>query len=185
MIIFSAPSGAGKTTLVRHLLSVLPEQLHFSISATSRSPRPGEIDGIDYFFLPPEVFEKKVQSGAFLEWEEVYPGLRYGTLVDQVEKAWQNGKAVIFDMDVKGGRNLKQRFGDTALAIFVKPPNLAALEERLRQRGTESEGKLQTRLAKAQEEIAQAPHFDHVILNDQLAAAQREALQLVRLFLGL
>lgn len=182
LIIFSAPSGAGKSTIVKRLLQQLP-QLAFSISATSREPRTGEQDGQHYYFLSPEEFQKEIAREAFLEWEEVYPGLYYGTLRAEVERLWEGGKQVIFDIDVVGGLNLKQQFGKNALALFVQPPSLAILEERLRNRGTESEEKLQMRLAKAEQEMATASSFDHIILNDNLEVAVNEALQLVKRFL--
>lgn len=182
LIIFSAPSGAGKSTIVKRLLQQLP-QLAFSISATSREPRTGEQDGQHYYFLSPEEFQNEIAREAFLEWEEVYPGLYYGTLRAEVERLWEGGKQVIFDIDVVGGLNLKQQFGKNALALFVQPPSLAILEERLRNRGTESEEKLQMRLAKAEQEMATASSFDHIILNDNLEVAVNEALQLVKRFL--
>lgn len=182
LIIFSAPSGAGKSTIVKRLLQQLP-QLAFSISATSREPRPGEQEGQHYYFMSPEAFQEEINRDAFLEWEEVYPGLYYGTLRAEVERLWESGKQVVFDIDVVGGLNLKQQFGENALALFVQPPSLAILEERLRNRGTESEEKLQMRLVKAQQEMATAPSFDHVLFNDHLEVAVNEALQMVKKFI--
>ncbi|HBS20177.1 MAG TPA: guanylate kinase, partial [Flavobacteriales bacterium] len=141
-IIFSAPSGAGKTTLVRHLMTKMELSLGFSVSATTRGPREGEVNGKDYHFLPPEDFAEKVKNGAFVEYEEVYEGLSYGTLCSEVEKLWRDGRTPLFDVDVVGGQTLKAVFGDSALSIFVMPPSLFALEDRLRGRGTEDEAAL-------------------------------------------
>lgn len=182
LIIFSAPSGAGKSTIVKRLLQQLP-QLAFSTSATSRAPRAGEQEGQHYYFISAEEFQEEIKRDAFLEWEEVYPGLYYGTLRAEVERLWESGKQVVFDIDVVGGLNLKQQFGENALALFVQPPSLATLEERLRNRGTESEEKLQMRLAKAEQEMATATSFDHILVNDNLEHAVNEALHLVRRFL--
>ncbi len=183
LIIFSAPSGSGKTTLVKHLLHQ-NLGLQFSISATSRAPRSGEVNGRDYYFLPEKDFKERIQKGDFLEWEEVYRGTYYGTLRSEVERIWQNGHHVIFDMDVVGGLNLKKQFGDRALAIFVKPPSLQELEKRLRSRDTETEEKISERLNKAGSEINRAVEFDHILLNNELSTAAKEAESLVRLFLG-
>lgn len=183
LIIFSAPSGSGKTTLVRHLLNQ-DLNLDFSVSATSRSPRGTEKEGKDYYFMSDEAFKAKVANGEFLEWEEVYDGTLYGTLRAEVERIWKEGKHVIFDMDVIGGLNLKKIYGDKALAVFVKPPSVEELEERLRSRKTESEEKIRQRLDKAEREIGRAPEFDHILLNNDLNVAKREAESLVRLFLG-
>lgn len=184
LIIFSAPSGAGKTTLVRYLLSCEELQLAFSISATSRAPRGEEKHGEDYYFLSNEEFVERVHHGDFLEWEEVYSGTKYGTLTAEVERLWEAGKTVIFDIDVVGGLNLKSLYGDRALAVFVMPPSEEELAERLRKRDTESEDKIRQRLAKARKEIGRSDRFDHVLINRDLATAQREAYNLVKLFLG-
>lgn len=184
LIIFSAPSGSGKTTLVRHLLGNDELGLSFSISATSRLPRGEEKDEVDYYFLSEEDFKQKVFDGQFLEWEEVYSGTLYGTLRSEVERIWNEGKTVIFDMDVVGGLNLKSLYGDKALAVFVKPPSIEVLEERLRGRATDSDDKIRQRMAKARKELGRADRFDHVILNNDLDKAQKEATQLVKLFLG-
>lgn len=182
LIIFSAPSGSGKTTLVRHLLSRdLP--LQFSISATSRAPRGQEIDGKDYYYISKAAFQQKIKDGAFLEWEEVYDNCYYGTLLSEVDRIWENGNQVIFDMDVVGGLRLKATFGESALAIFVKPPNLATLEQRLRSRGTDSNYKIKQRLEKARRELQRAPEFDHILINENLEKAKLESEQLVRQFL--
>ncbi|MEQ9424462.1 MAG: guanylate kinase [Cyclobacteriaceae bacterium] len=177
-LIFSAPSGSGKTTIVRHLLKVNPK-LKFSISATTRKPRGNEVDGIDYYFLSSEDFLKR----EFIEKEEVYDGVYYGTLKSEVEKIWANGDTVIFDVDVKGGINLKKHFGENALSVFVKAPNLEAIKERLANRKTESQQELQKRLQKAEFEATFADQFDVVLLNDDLNAALKKAETLVVNFL--
>jgi guanylate kinase len=181
-IIFSAPSGAGKTTLVRHLMEKLPI-LQFSVSATSRSKREHEIHGKDYFFLTPEQFRAHIQSNDFLEWEEVYPNHYYGTLKSEVERIFEEGKVVIFDVDVVGGLNLKEYFGSEALAVFVKPPSEEELENRLRYRNTETEEKIQLRLAKAKHELAFEDRFDTVIVNENLEIAKGESLEKVKNFI--
>lgn len=183
LIIFSAPSGSGKTTIVRHLLEKLPN-LAFSISATSRAPRGDEKHGEDYYFLSPTEFKNRAANGDFLEWEEVYKGTHYGTLRQEVERLWREGKHVIFDIDVVGGLNLKKQFGNNALAVYVQVPDIDQLEERLRGRGTDSEEKILQRLAKANEEQKLAPEFDVVLLNDNLARAQQEGLEKVREFVA-
>jgi len=183
VIIFSAPSGAGKTTLVRHLLGIESLALSFSISATSRSIRGGEVDGKDYYFLSGIEFEKKIQLGAFLEWEEVYAGTKYGTLISEVERIWKNNKTVIFDVDVVGGLRLKSIFQDSALCLFVQPPSVDALHQRLVARSTESEEKIQQRVAKAEKEMAFANQFDAILVNTDLDIAKKEAVILVSDFL--
>jgi len=184
MIIFSAPSGAGKTTLVRHLLEQEDLELAFSISATSRAPRGQEKHGSDYYFFSNEEFNQKVEDGAFLEWEEVYAGTKYGTLRSEIERLWDLGKNVIFDIDVVGGLNLKSLYGDRALAVFVMPPDEEELENRLRGRGTDSEDKIRQRMAKARKEIGRSDRFDHILLNRDLERAKTEAYNLVKLFVG-
>lgn len=184
LVIFSAPSGAGKTTLVRHLLAQEELKLAFSISATSRQPRGAEIDGKDYYFLSNEDFNQKVQDGAFLEWEEVYSGTKYGTLISEVERIWAEGKTVIFDIDVVGGLNLKSLYGDRALAVFVMPPDEEELERRLRGRQTDSDDKIRQRLAKARKEIGRSDRFDYILWNRELETAKKEAYNLVKVFLG-
>lgn len=184
MIIFSAPSGAGKTTLVRHLLEQEELELAFSISATSRAARGAEVDGKDYYFLSNDDFNTKIEKGAFLEWEEVYAGTKYGTLRSEIERLWDLGKNVIFDIDVVGGLNLKSLYGDRALAVFVMPPDEVELEKRLRGRGTDSEDKIRQRMAKARKEIGRSDRFDHIILNRDLDKAKTEAKSLVKLFVG-
>lgn len=184
LVIFSAPSGSGKTTLVHHLLSNSDLDLAFSISATNRAPRQGEVDGRDYYFLSDKEFNHRVEKGDFLEWEEVYSGSKYGTLRSEVERIWEMGQTVIFDMDVVGALNLKSLYGDRALAIFVMPPTLEILEERLRKRGTDSEDVIRQRLAKARKELGRSDRFDHILVNNDLDKAKREAESLVRLFVG-
>ena len=185
LIIFSAPSGAGKTTLVRHLLEIPALNLAFSVSATSRAKRGYEEDGKDYFFITPEQFRKKIEYGEFLEWEEVYQNQYYGTLKAEVDKLLKAGKNVIFDIDVEGGMNLKKIYGKEALAIFVKPPSIKHLEERLNSRSSEDEESLKTRLDKAVSELEYAPQFDKVLLNDKLEKAKKDAEVFVSDFLGI
>ncbi len=182
VIIMSAPSGAGKTSIVKHVLDYLPE-LRFSTSATTRAMREGEVNGRDYHFLSVEDFRKGIEHDDFLEWEEVYRNQFYGTLKSEIQRIWDEGKTVIFDVDVKGGLNIKKYFGDNALAIFVKPPTVEELENRLRKRGTETEESLRKRVAKAEYELTFAPRFDRVILNDNLDDARAETLQTIREFL--
>ena len=182
-IIFSAPSGAGKTTVVRHLMSNPDLALGFSVSATTRAPREGETDGHDYHFLTVEEFASRLADQAFVEHEEVYEGLSYGTLCSEVERLWAEGRTPLFDVDVVGGQTLKSVFGDSALSIFVMPPSIEALESRLRGRGTEDEASVQKRLGKAAQELEAAPAFDVQLVNDDLETAFAEATQLVSNFL--
>ncbi len=167
VIIFSAPSGAGKTTVVHHLLASRTD-LAFSVSATTREPRSGEQDKKDYYFLTISEFEDKIAREEFVEWEQVYDGLFYGTLKKEVERLWADNKVVLFDVDVAGGINLKKIYGDKALSIFIKPPSLDVLEKRLRARATESEEKLTERNTKARLEMNFERDFDVVLLNDKL-----------------
>ncbi len=183
LFIFSAPSGSGKSTIVQHLMT-LKLGLEFSISATSRNPRKGEIDGREYHFISPWNFRKKIDNKDFLEWEEVYPGQYYGTLRSEVDRIWSQGQHAIFDIDVIGGINLKREFGNKSCAIFVKPPSLEVLEQRLRSRGADDETSLEKRLGKAEYEMSQAPHFDHILVNDSLEHALQNAESLVRGFLN-
>jgi len=182
VIIVSAPSGAGKTSIVKHVLSFLPE-LSFSTSATTRAMREGEVDGHDYHFLTVEAFKMGIEQEKFLEWEEVYANQFYGTLKSEIQRIWDDGKTVIFDVDVKGGLNIKNYFGDKALAIFIEPPSIQELENRLRKRGTETEESLAKRLEKAEYELTFAPQFDIIILNDDLDVARAEMLHVIREFL--
>jgi guanylate kinase len=183
VIIFSAPSGAGKTTIVRHLLGKPEYKLEFSVSACTRPPRPHEVNGKDYFFMSPEEFRSRLQNKEFLEYEEVYTNIFYGTLKSEVERIHDDNKSVIFDVDVKGGLNIKKYFGDNALAVFVKPPSLEVLQQRLLQRSTESEEKLKMRLGKAVYEMKYEQFFDRVLVNDNLDHALAEAEKLVADFL--
>lgn len=182
-IIFSAPSGAGKTTIVHHLLSVRND-LEFSISACSRPRRNRtEVDGVDYYFLSVEDFKKKVANDEFVEWEEVYKDSFYGTLKSEVQRIWDLGKTVIFDVDVVGGKNLKEYFGDDALAIFVMPPSIQHLRDRLKTRDTETEESINIRMAKAEKEMGFSVHFDYILKNDNLEVALKEAEEVVGNFL--
>jgi len=169
-VIFSAPSGAGKTTIVHALLKKIPV-LSFSVSACSRDPRPNEIDGKDYHFLGVAGFQQAILNEELIEWEEVYTNNYYGTLRKEIERFWSEGKTVIFDVDVIGGLNLKKMFGDNALAIFVQPPSIDELEKRLRHRSTETEDKINQRMSKARTELAKATEFDIVLINDNLDQA--------------
>ncbi|QDP85797.1 guanylate kinase [Chryseobacterium sp. SNU WT5] len=182
VIIFSAPSGSGKTTLVKHCLEKF-SQLEFSISCTTRNSRGEEKNGIDYHFINPEEFRTKIAEEAFVEFEEVYIDKYYGTLKSEVERIWAEGKAVIFDVDVKGGISLKKYFGDKALSIFIMPPSVAALELRLIARGTDDLETIKTRVAKANEEIAFKDEFDQIVVNDQLDDAKTEIENLLINFL--
>ncbi|MBI1305291.1 MAG: guanylate kinase [Bacteroidetes bacterium] len=184
LVIFSAPSGSGKTTVVHHLLKVNPK-LSFSVSATTRKQRPGEVDGVDYYFLSREDFQNKISKGEFLEYEEVYQGLYYGTLKSEVERIWSNGNAVIFDVDVVGGLNIKKIYGKQALAIFLRPPSVEVLMERLKRRETEVEHQLQERVGKAQKELKFEKEFDIVLVNNILAHTLAEAESIVQYFLTL
>ena len=182
LVIISAPSGAGKTTIVRHLLAQ-ELNLSFSVSATTRSPRSNERDGVDYYFLTEEEFRKRIARNEFVEWEEVYSGILYGTLRSEVDRLLGEGRNVIFDVDVVGGLDLKEVFREDALAVFVSPPSVEALEQRLRNRSSETEDKIAVRIAKATAEMTFAPKFDVVLVNDHLETALAEAEQLVRSFL--
>nr|WP_319511563.1 guanylate kinase [uncultured Draconibacterium sp.] len=182
LIIFSAPSGAGKTTIVKHLLQQ-GFDLEFSISATSREPRHTETHGKDYYFLSGEEFLAKVENDEFLEWEEVYKGTSYGTLKSEVERIREQGKNVVFDVDVVGGLNIKKYYGDEALAVFVQPPSVEELRNRLVGRSTDSEDKIAMRVAKAEHELSFAKQFDVVIINDKLEDAFVEAERIISEFL--
>lgn len=185
LILFSAPSGSGKTTLVRYILKNFSEFIEFSISATSRPLRGKEENGKDYYYLSEDEFKNKVEKGDFLEWEEVYAGIHYGTLKEEVEKIWRKGKAVIFDIDVEGGLNLKNQFNEDAIAIFVMPPSIKILEERLRLRSTDNNESISRRINKAEKELKTAELFDVFILNENLDEACLKAKTIVADFLKL
>ncbi len=183
VIIFSAPSGSGKTTLVKHCLEVFPE-LAFSISCTTRNPRGAEQNGVDYYFLSPDEFRQKISEEAFVEFEEVYTDKYYGTLKSEVERIWNSGKTVIFDVDVKGGISLKKYFGEKALSIFIMPPSVEELEKRLISRATDDAETIKTRVAKAAQEITYKNEFDKIIINDDLNKAKSEIENRIQEFLN-
>jgi guanylate kinase len=183
LVIVSAPSGAGKTTIVKHLLDS-GLNLSFSVSATTRAKRDNETDGEDYFFLTIQEFRKKIENNDFVEWEEVYKDLLYGTLKSEVERIWAISKNVIFDVDVKGGISLKNKFGTDAIAIFIMPPSVAELENRLIKRASDTSEKIRIRVEKAHDELKFADQFDSVIVNHQLDKAKEETLKIVSSFLG-
>jgi len=178
VIILSAPSGAGKSTVVAHLMKTFPN-LGFSISATSRKPRGEEQNGREYYFLSPELFIKKIEANEFIEYEEVYTNLHYGTLKSEVERIWNQDKIVVFDIDVKGGINLKKLYGNKALSIFIMPPSIDVLKERLLARGTETPESMELRLAKASQEIEYSNKFDTVLINDNLEQCLVKAQEIV------
>jgi guanylate kinase len=182
LLVFSAPSGSGKTTIVRHLLSKKDLNLEFSISAATRDARGEEINGKDYYFMSIEEFKKHIKADDFVEWEEVYRDNFYGTLKSEIERIWALGKNVIFDIDVAGGLRIKKKFPNETLAVFVKPPSIDELKIRLKKRSTESEDKINMRIAKASVELATAPQFDKIIKNYDLDIAKEEAYQLVKEF---
>lgn len=185
MLIVSAPSGSGKSTIVQWLMKEHPElKLYFSISCTSRAPRGTEQNGVEYFFLTPEEFRDKIARNEFLEYEEVYENRFYGTLKQQVERQREAGQNVVFDVDVKGGVNIKKYYGDEALSLFIQPPSVEELRKRLTGRGTDTEEAIRQRLAKAEYELTFAPQFDHIIVNDDLETAKQETLKVVKDFLG-
>ncbi len=183
LIIFSAPSGAGKTTIVHNILKRFSDQIEFSISACTRSMRPNETNGKDYYFMTTEEFKNKIKKNEFAEWEEVYTGQFYGTLKSEIQRIWNSGKHVIFDLDVQGGLNLKRYFGRQAYALFVMPPSLEILELRLKQRQTETPESLARRVAKAKHEIEVADQFDKILVNENLDKACSDAEKLVSEFL--
>ena len=182
-LIFSAPSGSGKSTIVHHILDLHPE-IEFSVSATSRPLRGTEKDGVDYYFLSEADFRSRIAADGFVEYEEVYPGRFYGTLKSEVQRIWDAGHVVIFDVDVKGGVNLKKYFGDNALSVFIQAPSVEELRQRLVSRATDSEEDIEKRVAKAAEEMTYAPKFDVVLINDNLEKAFAEAESLVDKFLS-
>lgn len=183
LVVFSAPSGSGKTTIVKYLLEQEELNLGFSISATSREVRGQEIEGKDYYFISTEDFKNKIDKDEFVEWEEVYANNFYGTLKSEVERIWKSGKHVIFDIDVVGGLRIKRKFPDKTLAVFVQPPSLEVMEERLRNRKTDSEEKIIERVKKAERELKFANDFDAILVNDNLEVAKKEAYQLVSNFI--
>ena len=183
IIIIAAPSGAGKTSIVKYLLKQMPEQLAFSISCTTRSPRAGETDGVEYYFTSVEDFENKISKSELAEWEMVYFGKYYGTPVSELERIWEMGKTPLLDIDVKGGLNVRKRFPDRSLALFIQPPSLEELSRRLHARGTETPESLDARINKATYEMSYKGEFDHIILNADLDQACAETEQLVRNFL--
>lgn len=182
-VIFSAPSGSGKSTIVSHILKLHPE-LKFSVSAASRAPRGDEKNGVAYWFISADEFRKRIADNEFVEYEEVYPGSFYGTLKSEVERIWDNGDAIIFDVDVKGGVNLKKYFGDRALSVFIQAPSVEVLRQRLVSRATDSPEAIERRVAKAAEEMTFADKFDHIIVNDDLQKAYADAERLVSDFLS-
>ena len=182
LIVFSAPSGAGKTSIVKYLIDQKELNLGFSISATSRKNREKEINGKDYYFLSVDDFKSKIKNNAFLEWEEVYPNSFYGTLNSEIDRIWKLGKHVIFDIDVSGGLRIKRRYPEKTIAIFVKPPSVDELKIRLKTRKTESENKINMRISKASAEMATADLFDIIIDNKVLKTAQKDAHKVVRDF---
>ena len=184
MIIVSAPSGSGKSTIVQWLMKEHPElRLYFSISCTSRPPRGTEQHGVEYFFLSPEEFRERIENNEFLEYEEVYANRFYGTLKAQVERQLEEGQNVVFDVDVKGGVNIKRFYGERAMSLFIQPPSVGELRRRLEGRGTDTPEAIESRLAKAEYEMTFAPQFDHVVVNDDLDAAKAETLALISAFL--
>lgn len=185
LLIFSAPSGSGKSTIVQWLMNEHPElNMHFSVSCTTRAPRGTERHGVEYFFLTPDEFKEKIAEDAFVEYEEVYTDKFYGTLKSQVTELTEQGKQVVFDIDVKGGCNIKQQYGDQALSIFIMPPGIDELRRRLEGRATDAQEVIEQRLAKAEYEMTFAEKFDKVVVNDDLAKAKEETLRIINEFLG-
>jgi guanylate kinase len=184
LIIIAAPSGAGKTSVTRHLLKVLSDQLAFSISCATRQPRNNEKDKVDYYFISVEDFKTKIEQEQFVEWEMVYEGKYYGTLKSEMDRIWEQHKAPLLDVDVQGGINIQQQYPFNSLSLFIEPPSIEELERRLRARGTETEESLQARLNKAAYELSFKSQFDHIILNDMLERACAEAEEAVKTFLA-
>lgn len=183
VLIFSAPSGSGKSTIVNHILGLHPE-VEFSVSATSRPPRGQEQDGVEYYFIAEDEFRRRIENEEFVEFEEVYPGRFYGTLKEEVERIWAKGNVIIFDVDVKGGVNLKKYFGDKALSVFIQAPSIEELRRRLVSRGTDSEEEIEKRVGKAAEEMTYADKFDYILVNDDLETAFAESEKVVDNFLA-
>lgn len=185
IVIIAAPSGSGKTSVVRHLLKAFPKQVAFSISAATRSPRNYEKHGVDYYFIPVEDFQNKIQGDEFVEWEMVYEGKYYGTLKSELQRIWNEDKAPLLDVDVKGGIHVQQQFPKTSLSLFIEPPSIEELRKRLEARGTETPESLEARINKASYELSFKQQFDKVILNDKLERACEEAENIVREFLSI
>lgn len=185
MVIFTAPSGAGKTTIVRHLLNRYKRQLGFSTSATTRTKREHEVDGKDYYFLSPEKFRQKINDGAFVEYEEVYQDQFYGTLKSEIERIWSLGKHIIFDIEVKGATNIKNMYDDKCMAVFIKPPSFNVLVDRLKNRKSESQSSLNKRIARMKKELSYESSFDKVLVNDLLPVACKEAEIMIETFLNI
>lgn len=183
IIIFSAPSGSGKSTIINYLLEQMPGKFEFSISATSRQPRGQEVHGKEYYFLTPEEFRAKIANNEFLEYEEVYQDRFYGTLKSEVERITANGRIALFDVDVKGGVNIKKFYGEKAMSVFIQPPSIEVLKKRLEGRGTDAPEVIQTRLERASFELTFAPQFDKVVVNDDLTTAENEVVELIKKFL--
>jgi guanylate kinase len=184
IIILTAPSGAGKTSIKTKLLVGMADHLSFSVSATTRKMRGGETDGIDYIFISEEQFKEKIDSDQFVEWQMVYPGMYYGTTVDEMKRIWSEGKTPLLDIDVKGALNVKKMFGEQVLTIFIEPPSIEILQERLMRRGTESDEHINTRISKAKEEMEYRNSFDKVIMNDDLERATNEVKEMIAKFRG-
>lgn len=184
IIILTAPSGAGKTTVKSKLLAALTKELSFSVSATTRKIRGNEQEGIDYHFTNEEVFKKLIEKKAFIEWEMVYPGLYYGTTIEELNRIWNEEKVPVLDIDVKGALNVKKQFGNQVLSIFIEPPSIAVLKERLEKRGTDTAETILTRINKATEELQYKELFDEVVLNDDIERASAEVIALVRQFIA-
>jgi guanylate kinase len=184
IIILTAPSGAGKTNVKSKLLAALTKELSFSVSATTRKIRSNEQEGIDYHFTNEEVFKKLIEKNAFIEWEMVYPGLYYGTTVEELNRIWSEGKLPVLEIDVKGALNVKKQFGHLVLSIFIEPPSIAVLKERLEKRGTDTAENIMTRINKATEELQYKEQFDQVVLNDDIERASAEVIALVRQFIA-
>lgn len=183
IIIFSAPSGTGKSTIIQRLMPVTELRLNFSVSATSRAPRTGEVHGQHYYFISPDEFQQHIDAGDFIEWEEVYNGTRYGTLRSEIDRIISRGDNVVLDIDVKGGINMKRIFGQRALSIFIEPPSVEELGRRLRSRATDSEEVICKRLAKAEYELGFAPEYDRIVINDNLDEAVAKVRQLITDFI--
>lgn len=184
IIIITAPSGAGKTSIVHYLLQKYPGQLAFSVSATTRQPRKDEINGKDYYFLSEEIFRQKIQQNEFVEWEMVYEGKYYGTLYTELERIWSTGKTPVLDIDVKGALHIQQHFPGSSFSIFIQPPSVKELKKRLESRGTETKASLEARVNKAAYELSFKDHFNHTVINNHLETACREAEEIITGFLG-